>query len=73
MKGIPGNHDGKRYDRGRLIDAVPSLEGFVRNFCQAEAGIHQREAPRAAMIQPNADFTLNTPFACQSASLLDAD
>ncbi len=66
MMGIPGNHDGDIYDRGKLVDNVPSLTGFVRNFCATEAGVHNpeaRETPRTAMIQPNVYWTLETPFA----------
>ncbi len=63
---IPGNHDGDRYDRGKLVNAEPSLAPFVRNFCAATAGVRTdeaREATRTAMVQPNVYFTLNTPFA----------
>jgi acid phosphatase type 7 len=63
---IPGNHDGDRYDNGKLVNPEPSLAAFVRNFCQARPGFHSpdaREAPRTAMIQPNVYWTLLTPFA----------
>jgi hypothetical protein len=63
---IPGNHDGDRYDRGKLVETTPSLDAFVTNFCAPHAGIHTPEAqdvPRTAMIQPNVFFTLQTPFA----------
>ena len=53
---IPGNHDGDRYDRGKLVNAEPSLAPFVRNFCAAKPGVHTeeaREATRTAMVQPN--------------------
>ena len=63
---IPGNHDGDRYDNGRLVETTPSLAAFVQNFCAATPGMHTPEAmdtPRTAMIQPNVYFTLETPFA----------
>ncbi len=63
---IPGNHDGDRYDRGKLVNDEPSLAPFVRNFCAASPGVRTaeaREATRTAMVQPNVYFTLNTPFA----------
>ena len=63
---IPGNHDGDRYDDGKLVNPEPSLAPFVRNFCAANPGEHTaeaREATRTAMTQPNVYFTLNTPFA----------
>ena len=56
---VPGNHDGEN------LEGQPTLEGFVRNFCAAEPGIHQPEAqdaPRTAMTQPNVYWTLLTPF-----------
>jgi hypothetical protein len=63
---IPGNHDGDRYDRGKLVNPEPSLAPFVRNFCADKPGIltaEAREATRTAMTQPNVYFTLTTPFA----------
>ncbi|HET9147122.1 MAG TPA: metallophosphoesterase [Acetobacteraceae bacterium] len=66
IMGIPGNHDGDRFDRGSRVSDNPSLTGFTRNFCAAEPGIHNPEAediPRTAMIQPNVYWTLETPFA----------
>ena len=66
MMGIPGNHDGARYDNGKLVDQDPSLTGFTRNFCAATPGVHNPEArdtPRTAMTQPNVYWTLETPFA----------
>jgi hypothetical protein len=63
---IPGNHDGDRYDDGKLVNQEPSLAPFVRNFCAPKPGEHTpdaRESPRTAMTQPNVYFTLNTPYA----------
>ena len=60
---IPGNHDG---DVARRGNPEPSLVPFVRNFCQATAGVHSPDAEeeeRTAMIQPNVYWTLLTPFA----------
>jgi hypothetical protein len=57
---IPGNHDGDR-----LSDASPpSLEGFMRNFCQTTP-VHQPEAgdnPRTAMTQPYCYWALEAAF-----------
>jgi calcineurin-like phosphoesterase family protein len=57
---IPGNHDG---DLG-IPPVGTSLEGFMVNFCAAEAVVtpDARDAPRPAMIQPNCYWTLVAPL-----------
>ncbi len=57
---IPGNHDGDP----RPSDP-PSLTGFTRNFCSAQAKVtpDAQDAPRVAMTQPNVYWTLLTPYA----------
>jgi acid phosphatase type 7 len=58
---IPGNHDGGVPPHSQ----DPSLSAFVENFC-ASAPHHTAEAgdnDRDAMTQPNAYWTLVTPFA----------
>lgn len=55
---VAGNHDGEN------IEGQNSLDGFVRNFCAPEPGIHREEAqdsPQTAMVQPNVYWTLVTP------------
>jgi hypothetical protein len=58
--GIPGNHDGDL--------AIPpggaSLEGFMVNFCSAEAKVtpDAKDASRPAMTQPNCYWTLLAPL-----------
>ena len=66
IMGIPGNHDGDLFDRGKRVNPEPSLASFVRNFCAQSAGEHSPDAgdvSRTAMIQPNVYWTLLTPFA----------
>ena len=56
---IPGNHDG---DPGP--SSVPSLDAFIRNFCNAVPVLtpEAQDVSRHAMTQPNCFFTLNAPF-----------
>lgn len=58
---IPGNHDGDVPHN----DTTPSLNAFVRNFCSPDFTISTDAGGvlRPAMIQPNAYWTLDTPFA----------
>jgi predicted phosphodiesterase len=57
---IPGNHDGDI----PVGDSTPSLDAFTRNFCAEKQDVvpDSVEVDRAAMIQPNVYFTLETPF-----------
>jgi acid phosphatase type 7 len=60
---IPGNHDGD-LSHQMEEDNVPSLQGFVNNFCQ-RIPHHTREAldeTRTGMTQPNVYWTLKTPL-----------
>ena len=56
---IPGNHDGDILDH-----SVPSLAAFVENFCAPEPHLTSEagDSGRDAMTQPNAYWTLDTPF-----------
>ncbi len=58
---IPGNHDG---DIDPSNPSVPSLAAFVENFCAAEPHLSSEagDSGRDAMTQPNAYWTLETPF-----------
>lgn len=61
---IPGNHDGMVYGNSLNAPAIPSLRGFLTNFC-AE---NPRPSPdsaglvRSLMTQPGVYFTLDAPF-----------
>ncbi|MBI1744349.1 metallophosphoesterase [Candidatus Acetothermia bacterium] len=62
---IPGNHDGDVDPNDQFNTPADSLKGFMRNFC-SQAAIHLPEAddaPRDAMTQPNAYWTLKTQLA----------
>ena len=56
---IPGNHDGDV-----TVGSPPSLTAFVENFCAKDPHLTPEagEAPRDAMTQPNAYWTLEAPF-----------
>jgi calcineurin-like phosphoesterase family protein len=56
---IPGNHDGVVYD-----PSVPSLKGFLENFCALAPGPAPNAGSlvRSLMTQPGAYFTLDAPF-----------
>jgi hypothetical protein len=57
---VPGNHDGSPEN-----SSVPSLQGFVNNFCAPRPQVTPEagDTPRTAMTQPNVYWTLETPFA----------
>jgi hypothetical protein len=62
---IPGNHDGEvTYTHGGADPDVPTLQGFIANFCTsaptkpANAG----GLARTTMTQPGVYFTLEAPF-----------
>jgi 3',5'-cyclic AMP phosphodiesterase CpdA len=57
---IPGNHDGSIGD-----PSVPSLTGFVRNFCAPRPHVTPEagDINRDAMTLPNVYWTLRAPFA----------
>jgi hypothetical protein len=61
--GIPGNHDGSRFDGG-----PQSLVGFMNNFCDSRPRVPPCiksfgvEFGRDTMTQPNCYWTLITPF-----------
>jgi len=60
---IPGNHDGENLTIPP--DPGTSLDGFLRNFCCQQRGVHQPEAMssfRTAMTQPYVYWTLLTPM-----------
>ncbi len=56
---IPGNHDGDLFDT-----SVPSLAAFVENFCASSPHLSSEsgDSGRDTMTQPNAYWTLDTPF-----------
>ena len=56
---IPGNHDGVVYDA-----TIPSLKGFLENFCAAAPGPAPNAGSlvRSLMTQPGVYFTLDAPF-----------
>jgi hypothetical protein len=57
---IPGNHDGDVQD-----PSVPSLAAYVENFCAPTPRLTKEagDVSRDAMTEPNAYWTLETPFA----------
>ncbi len=57
---VAGNHDGVVYAK----DPVPTLTGFLENFCTAAAGeaADAGGLMRTTMIQPGVYFTLESPF-----------
>jgi hypothetical protein len=61
---IPGNHDGVVFGSNANTPAVPSLQGFKRNFCAAAPGPSPDAGTlvRSVMTQPGVYFTLDAPF-----------
>jgi hypothetical protein len=61
---IPGNHDGVCFGSTPDTPQVPTLQGFLRNFCAAAPGPSPDAggAMRSAMTQPGVYFTLDAPF-----------
>ncbi|HEV2237546.1 MAG TPA: metallophosphoesterase [Ktedonobacterales bacterium] len=61
---IPGNHDGVVFGSDPSVPAVPTLQGFRRNFCAAAPGPSPDSGTlvRSAMTQPGVYFTLDAPF-----------
>lgn len=61
---IPGNHDGSVYGSSKTKPAVPTLTGFLANFC-TPTPVHSPDAAgifRTTMDQPGVYFTLDAPF-----------
>ncbi|HUE01685.1 MAG TPA: metallophosphoesterase, partial [Bryobacteraceae bacterium] len=61
---IPGNHDGMVFGSSSSAPQVPTLAGFLSNFCAA-APDPSPDAPtiaRSVMTQPAVYFTLDAPF-----------
>ena len=61
---VPGNHDGMVFGQGSSAPQVPTLDGFLTNFCAASPG-PSPDAPtiaRSVMTQPAVYFTLDAPF-----------
>jgi Calcineurin-like phosphoesterase len=61
---IPGNHDGMVFGAQPDVAQVPTLFGFLRNFCADAPGPSPDEGPmmRTTMDQPGVYFTLDAPF-----------
>src|ERR1700728_3955509 len=61
---IPGNHDGMVFGQASSAPQVPTLAGFLSNFC-AGSPDPSPDAPsiaRTVMTQPAVYFTLDAPF-----------
>jgi hypothetical protein len=61
---IPGNHDGMVFGSSSSAPQVPTLAGFLSNFCAA-APDPSPDAPtiaRTVMTQPAVYFTVDAPF-----------
>lgn len=61
---IPGNHDGMIFGPGTAAPQIPSLAGFLTNFCAKESGPSPDALTitRSVMTQPAVYFTLDAPF-----------
>jgi hypothetical protein len=61
---IPGNHDAAVFGPGSTAPRVPSLAGFLANFCAAAPGVSPDAGGliRSVMTQPGVYFTLDAPF-----------
>ncbi len=61
---IPGNHDGMVFGAQPDVAQVPTLFGFLRNFCADAPGPSPDEGTivRTTMDQPGVYFTLDAPF-----------
>ncbi len=61
---IPGNHDGMVYGQNPKAPQIPTLQGFMRNFCAPTPGPSPDSGGlvRSAMTQPGVYFTLDAPF-----------
>jgi hypothetical protein len=61
---IPGNHDGMVFGPGTSAPQVPTLAGFLNNFCASAPGPSPDGGGliRSVMTQPGAFFTLDAPF-----------
>ena len=62
---IPGNHDGMVFGSGSSgAPAVPTLQGFLRNFCAKAPGAAPDAGglARSLMVQPGVYFTLDAPY-----------
>ncbi|HEY1764601.1 MAG TPA: metallophosphoesterase [Opitutaceae bacterium] len=61
---IPGNHDGSVYGQSTTTPAIPTLQGYLRNFCAPAPGpaADAGALVRSLMTQPGVYFTLDAPF-----------
>jgi len=61
---IPGNHDGMVFGPSSSAPQVPTLAGFLSNFCAAspEPSPDAPTIARSVMMQPGVYFTLDAPF-----------
>jgi len=61
---IPGNHDGMVFGPGTTAPKLPSLAGFMTNFCASAVGPSPDSCGlvRSVMTQPGVYFTLDAPF-----------
>lgn len=61
---IPGNHDGVVFGDSSSAPKVPSLTGFLENFCAPTPGPSPDAGSlvRSVMTQPGVYFTLDAPF-----------
>jgi hypothetical protein len=61
---IPGNHDGMVFGPGTSAPQVPTLAGFLTNFCASAVGQSPDSGGlvRSVMTQPGVYFTLDAPF-----------
>jgi hypothetical protein len=61
---IPGNHDGSVFGQGSSAPQVPTLDGFLTNFCAASPGPSPDAGGliRSVMTQASVYFTLDAPF-----------
>jgi len=61
---IPGNHDGMVFGQASSAPQVPTLAGFLTNFCAASPD-PSPDAPtsvRSCMTEPGVYFTLDAPY-----------
>jgi len=61
---IPGNHDGMVFGQSSSAPQVPTLDGFLTNFCAATEGPSPDSGGlvRSVMTQPGVYFTLDAPY-----------
>ena len=61
---VPGNHDGVCFGSSSSAPQVPTLAGFLTNFCAPQPGPSPDAGGlvRSTMTQPGVYFTLDAPF-----------